>query len=220
MKKILSMILAFTLLLSSMFLLASCGKDKGKNEGNSNEGGTENDNGGATEKVDYIVKVVDQNGDAVADAEITLYVGPQANELKTDKDGVAKFNTAPVSVPVDAILESVPREFYTISGEDEKRFAGDSYSVTFTVTKKDAYTVNVKDTFGNAVAGVTVQICAGDTCSPFTKVTDSNGEAVLYMAPDSEDVGIQINVVPEGFTKPVVKFYFEEGSYSLNIVLQ
>ena len=218
MKKILSLILVFALLCSGMLILSSCGKDKNNGE---NNGGNEENNGNnnAEEKVTYTVTVLDQYDEFVKDAAVTIYVGPAKNELTTDENGVAKLTVAKSTLPVDAILESVPREFYDKGECDEVRFAADSTSVTFTVVKKDAYNVKVTNTLGEALSGVLVQICAGDTCSPFTKETDSNGEAVLYMSPDSEDVGIQINSVPDGYTKPVAKYYFEAGSSEIEIVL-
>lgn len=60
------------------------------------------------------------------------------------------------------------------------------------------YTVTVKDTSGNPISGVWVQICAGDSCVP--KCTDENGVAGY----DAEITGngemtAKIISMPEGY---------------------
>ncbi len=80
------------------------------------------------------------------------------------------------------------------------------------------YTVVVKDTAGNPIAGVPVQICAGASCVP--KVTDANGIAGYDAEISGDDVlTAKLIKVPEGYTAEVTEMEME-GVDSVEFVLQ
>ena len=101
MKKVLVLMLALVLTLSMALTLASCGEtpdptpapDDGETENGGNEGG--NNDGGTTEtptKANYVITVVDQNGDAVVGAAVSICTtdtGTCSMPVNTDANGVA-----------------------------------------------------------------------------------------------------------------------------------
>ena len=104
MKKVLVLMLALVLTLSVALTLASCGEtpdptptpDNGESGNNGNEGGTEGGNdGGTTEtptKANYVITVVDQDGNAVVGAAVSICTtdtGTCSMPVATDADGVA-----------------------------------------------------------------------------------------------------------------------------------
>jgi hypothetical protein len=80
------------------------------------------------------------------------------------------------------------------------------------------YTVVVKDTAGNPIAGVPVQICAGESCVP--KVTDANGIAGYDTEINgNEALTAKLIKVPEGYTAEVTEIVME-GVDSVEFVLK
>jgi len=66
--------------------------------------------------------------------------------------------------------------------------------------KKEEYTVICRDTDGNAIPGVTVQMCTDKSCSQ--TVTDKDGKAVFQNEPGMK---IELISAPLGYSLPVIK---------------
>ncbi len=84
---------------------------------------------------------------------------------------------------------------------------------------KTEYTAYVKDSDGNPIAGVMIQICK-DTCMP--AVTDEAGKAVWRV---EETDGYKVSFssgVPEGYAyvdEAVTEFYFEGDSKEITVII-
>ena len=228
MKKLLLIILAFTMLISTVFALASCSKDDSDGNdqvgNNDNAGGNENDNtnsGSYPETtVKYTVKVVDEDGNGVAGAPVELFIGPAKGiKLITDEIGFATYEMEETNLPMYAVLGILP-EGYGDGETTEVDFVPGFRSATITVVKQVAYKVSFVDATGNAIEGVLAQVCVGDTCLA-GKTTGPDGELVFYLNPDSVLVSLQINQVPEPFAQDLVgtKQYFEDGQFEIVVTL-
>lgn len=231
MKKLLIVLLALALLASTALSLVSCGgdgsTDGGANTDNNNDAGTDdngsgNGNENTDEKVDYTVKVVDENGNGVPGVPVDLYVGPAKNpvELYTDSKGVATHKMKETNLPIYASLGILP-EGYGDGESTEVDFAAGAKTATITVVKQIAYTVTFVDADGNGVAGVLAQVCVGDTCLS-GKTTGETGKLVFYVNPGSENVSMQVNQIPESFAQTLVgtKQYYEADQHEIEIVLE
>ena len=218
------------MLISSSFVLASCGgsddgSQSGNDEnGNGNAGDNGNDNAGNNNNTettyDYTVKVLDEDGKGVGGVPVELFVGPaKAIKLTTDVNGVATHNMKETNLPMYAVLGILP-EGYGDGESTEVDFAPGAKSATITVVKQVAYSVSFVDAAGNGVAGVLAQVCVGDTCLA-GKTTGETGKLVFYVNPGSTSVSMQINQIPEAFAQTLVgtKQYYEEGQLEIIITL-
>ena len=226
MKKLLILLLSLSLLVTAAFALSSCGKDDadtGTTDGDNNDNTNDTTDGGNTsdEKVDYTVKVVDQNGDAVPGVPVTLEIGPATKvELTTNTSGVATHNMKETSLPIYAVLGTLP-EGYGDGDVIEVQFAAGAKTATLEVIKQVAYKVSFVDSDGVGVAGVLAQVCVGDSCLT-GKTTGETGVLIFYVNPDSENVSMQINTIPEAYAQTLkgTKQYYESGSFEITVVLE
>ena len=228
MKKLLIVLLSLSLLVTAAFALSSCGKDggdTGATDGNGDTNNNTNDNtdGGNTsdEKVDYTVKVVDQNGDAVAGVPVTLEIGPATKvELTTNTNGVATHTMKETSLPIYAILGTLP-EGYGDGEVIEAQFAAGAKTATLEVVKQVAYKVSFVDSDGVGVAGVLAQVCVGDSCLT-GKTTGETGVLIFYVNPGAENVTMQINTIPDAYAQTLkgTKQYYEADSFEITVVLE
>lgn len=80
----------------------------------------------------YVVKVVDQNGDAVPGASVQFCTDKQCNLSKTDDKGVATFTGDPYAY--EAHVLKAP-EGYSCEGSETVTFDSKGGEVTIAVTK-------------------------------------------------------------------------------------
>ena len=126
-------------------------------------------------KVDYVVTVKDEDGNAVGGATVVIYLNglSERGENVTDAEGKVTFRLKEGNY--SAAVVDAPAE-YTF---DEEMVALTNNAATITVEKLPAYTIYVKDINGQAIAGVSVQLCTDSDCrSP--KTTDAEGKVVYY----------------------------------------
>lgn len=99
-----------------------------------------------------------------------------------DENGTTEPDTSSTTQP----KQTEPQQTEPTGGED------------ITEPVEYVYTVTVKDTSGNPMAGVWVQICAGETCVP--KCTDENGVAGYdtEITGDGEMIA-KIISIPDGY---------------------
>lgn len=171
MKRILSLVLALLMLACCAVAFISCG-----------------DNGDDTGKLTYTVTVKDQNGDPVKNAQLVFVVrGTDEKALvKTDASGVATYETADATVDVQIMQASG----YNFDKTKTYTFTAGQLNITLEKPseEKETYTVYVKDSEGNAVAGAKVHICKADNegfCLD-PEETDAEGKATFEVAVGSK----------------------------------
>lgn len=146
----------------------------------------------------YTVKVQDTNGNPISGLNVQICAGDTCVPKKTDDTGVAGFDKAiEGNGELTAKIIKLPEGYVGVS---ELSMEGET-EVVFILTNVSyfVYTVSVVDTEGNAIPGVNVQICAGDTCVP--KKTDVNGIAGYDKAVDGNgERAAKLIVVPAGYT--------------------
>ena len=197
-KKILSLLLVICML-TSVFSLTSCSKDKGKE--NKEENKEENNNGSVTDtNKTFTVTTVDENGTPIEGVKLTMADPNQKIYVPTttDKNGKASLEL-PADATVSILVTSVPTGYVkpeTMSSSIyHAAFAKDSYDHTLTikaeVDNKVTYTINVLDTDGNPVANMQIQLCPGDTCLADKFYTDANGVLTVQLDP-GKDVHVKL----------------------------
>lgn len=211
MKRILSLILALSLLLTGMIALVACGDGEGGDNNGENAGG-DNNGGDDAVKVDYSLTVVDQNDDGVAGIEVTFKVGPKTSyNATTDDNGKATISIEETTLPIRASIPAQLPGGYATSEASYVDFASGSKSATIEVIKNIAHTVYVKDANGNAVSGANVQVCVDGVCQ-VAQMTDAEGKAIFYVNPEFEEAYAQFNTVSGNYEAPeTVKIYYVDG---------
>ncbi len=169
MKKILSLVLMLSLTVCMAFTLASCGGD-------------------GEDKLTYTVTVKDENGNPIEGVQLFL-TETDTNEkgrVTTNASGVAVYESNSSSIEAK-IVQATGCEF---DKNEVYTFAAGRLDITLEkITEaKETYTVYVKDTSGNAVAGASVHICkAGEEGVCLTpKTTDAEGKATFEVAVGSQ----------------------------------
>ena len=190
-KKILTLVLVLGMLVS-MLALTSCNKDK--------EDGKNDDADNKTNENTYTVTVVDGDNNPVAG--VGIMISTTYDTLTTDANGKITFESENAGATV--MIMSVPSGY-----EDPKSaavgFSSGSKELTLTVKKivktTVTYTVTVKDQNGDAVSGVTVQLCTDKMC--YDTVTNENGVGTKELDPGIKyDIKITASGTPEGYTAP------------------
>lgn len=186
MMKNVKILLALLLAMTMVLCLCACGKDAGTDDNSDDTttttttakptteaiGSTPND----PEPVDYVysVTVQDTAGNPISGVFVQICAGETCVPKSTDDKGFAGYDKA---IEGDgartAKIISMPEGYTGV----QEIVMGDDNDVFFVLTKTAGlvYTVKVQDVDGNAISGVFVQICAGETCVP--KSTDVNGIA-------------------------------------------
>lgn len=195
MKKIISIILAASMLLSLSICLFSCG-------GDDTDGGV----------VNYTVFVVDDARNPVKDVVITFTEEGGEPAMKfTKSEGVVSFES---DKKVSAKITSIPDGYKKDSVNKAISFDKDGNAVV-TLEKeqggvtKETYTIIAVDQHGNPVKGVAVQMCSDSGCLG-TVLTGADGQATYTVAPD-DTFKVQVNDVPDGYAIPVDKIPFIDG---------
>ena len=213
-KKIISLLLVISMLVCACTLTA-CGKrNNGDNNGN-NENNENNNNGGnnntTTDKT-YTVTFIDGDNNPIEGVKLVITNGKSFPTVTSDKNGKASAQLPDGEISV--MVTSVPSGFEKpekVSGTYHGVFAQNSTDLTITLKKeasnKIAYTVRVVDQNGDAVVGMSVQLCPGGVCLANKFVTDASGEITAEITP-AEYVSVQLQDL-EGYTLPSTV----DGSY-------
>ena len=203
-KKILSLVLVICMLAAVCSLTACVSKDKNDDVSNDN-----NDNGGnnnvTTDKT-YTVTVLDGENTPVEGVKLVITDGKSYPTATTDKEGKASVQL-PADVTVSVMVTSVPNGYVKpekVSGVYHGVFAKDSTEFTLKVEKevdnKVEYTVRVVDQNGDAVVGMSIQLCPNGVCLAEKFVTNENGEITVKLNPGSA-VDVKLEGL-EGYTLP------------------
>lgn len=204
-KKILSLVLVICMLAAVCSLTACGGKDNNDDVSNDNN----NDNGGnnnvTTDKT-YTVTVLDGENTPVEGVKLVVTDGKSYPTATTDKEGKASVQL-PADVTVSVMVTSVPNGYVKpekVSGVYHGVFAKDSTEFTLKVEKevdnKVEYTVRVVDQNGDAVVGMSIQLCPNGVCLAEKFVTNENGEITVKLTPGSA-VDVKLEGL-EGYTLP------------------
>ena len=204
-KKILSLVLVICMLAAVCSLTACGGKDNNDDVSNDNN----NDNGGnnnvTTDKT-YTVTVLDGENTPVEGVKLVVTDGKSYPTATTDKYGKASVQL-PADVTVSVMVTSVPNGYVKpekISGVYHGVFASGSTEFTLKVEKevdnKVEYTVRVVDQNGDAVVGMSIQLCPNGVCLAEKFVTNENGEITVKLTPGSA-VDVKLEGL-EGYTLP------------------
>ena len=205
MKKIISAILIFMMVLSLSLCMFAC------NNG-TDEGG---DNGGdqTPVKKTYTVTVVDEGGNPVKGAMIAFTAeGANPIPFETDKEGKASRTS---DSKITITLLSIPKGYESDKVGSVLTPDADG-KVTVTLKKAavaDPYVILVVDDQGNPVAGVTVQMCSLAGSCRVPVVTGADGKAEYPFEEGEFKVQLTggMDGVPEGYTidNPNDNFYFD-----------
>ncbi len=209
-KKILSVILLACMLVGVLALTGCKEEEPPVTPGDG--GGSDGDSG-------YVVTVVDTDGKPIAGVKLMLTNSKDVlHNYETDSDGKVSADITGEGLGVVIVN---PTSGYikpeAVSGLFHAVFAEGSKQVTITLEKeasmtKTAYTITIKDQNGEAVEGVTLQLCYGGSCYP-TPATDKNGKTTIELA-DPSGVNLKILSVPSGYKKPEATI---NGEYHLTI---
>lgn len=192
-------------MLATVCSLTACG-EKDKNEGTNNEN---NENGGnenvSTDKT-YTVTVLDGENNPVEGVKLVITDGNSYPTTTSDKDGKASVQL-PKATTVSVMVTSVPDGYVKpekVSGVYHGVFASGSTELTLKVEKeadnKVEYTVKVVDQNGDAVVGMSIQLCPNGVCLAEKFVTNENGEITVKLNAGSE-VDVKLEGL-EGYTLP------------------
>lgn len=206
-KKIISMLLALTLVFTLGVALVSCTDDSGNNDNAGNNNGGDN----TDVKETYVVTVKDSAGNAVSGVEVSMIKVTATTEMpypgakkETAEDGKASFEVKQGTWKVS--VEDVPAGYVL----PEDNFSFTDKAVTITLESLPTYTIKVVDQDGNAVVGANVQMCKkgeAGVCVAFKKPTNDKGESSMQINEASYEA--QVTSVPEGYAKPDGYFDFE-----------
>lgn len=206
-KKIFSLVLVICML-ATVFSITACGNKDKNNDNNENNGVT--DNGGnenATTDKTYTVTVLDGDNVPVEGVKLVITDGKSYPTATSDKDGKASV-VLPEATTVNVMVTSVPNGYIKpekVSGVYHGVFASGSTEFTLKVEKeaddKIEYTVKVVDQNGDAVVGMSIQLCPNGVCLAEKFVTDANGEITVKLNAGSA-VDVKLEAL-EGYVLPV-----------------
>ena len=204
-KKILTLVLAFTLVFSLGLTLVSCGGD------DNGDGTTPGNTPSTSTKETYTVTVKDKTGAVVAGVELLMVNIKNGMEIPafdtktTGEDGKASFEVKPGTWKVR--VEGIPSSIYILPTAD---FAFSNNAVTITLSTKPKYTVKLVDQNNSVVVGASVQMCE-DSCVPLVESEDG----VYSKYAIEKEYKAQVTALPEGYsfkagTTSETKYEFEE----------
>ena len=200
MKKILSLILVFAM----MLCLVAC-----KDKDNTDKG----NNPPADEKTTYVVTVVDSEGNPIPGVSVTFCPkGGTEFPWNTDADGKA---TQKSSKEMTARIDKVPTGYEFDKLGQTLEFDSEG-KLTVTLTARAPFVVKVVDQDGNPVAGVVVQVCNDSTCVPMGS-TDANGEAKRPSMNGS--YAAKITELPDGYSVEDIDAYYDlvDGKVTITV---
>lgn len=206
-KKLLSLILVLSMLMTLSLSLVSCGGDD-ENDGGSNNGeGTNDENKDdnkedeTPKKVTYKVTVVDEDGNPVKGVNIIFFPkGDIPTPFKTDENGLAPFVT---DKELTVSVGFVPAGYGYDTAKTHTFDAEGKLTITLSKSEETGtkYTIRVIDQNGAPVVGAKVQMCqsADEGICLIPVTTNENGEGI-YMA-EERDYKAAITSLPEGYEK-------------------
>jgi hypothetical protein len=200
MKKILSLILVFAM----MLCLVACNDKDNTDKGN---------NPPADEKTTYVVTVVDSEGNPIPGVNVTFCPkGGTEFPWNTEADGKA---TQKSSKEMTARIDKVPTGYEFDKLGQTLEFDSEG-KLTVTLTARAPFVVKVVDQDGNPVAGVVVQVCNDSTCVPMGS-TDANGEAKRPSMNGS--YAAKITELPDGYSVEDIDAYYDlvDGKVTITI---
>jgi protocatechuate 3,4-dioxygenase beta subunit len=201
MKKILSLILVFAM----MLCLVACKGNDNPPEG----GGDQNKD----EKTTYVVTVVDNEGNPIPGVSVIFCPkGGVEMPWPTDAEGKASQKT---SKEMTAKLTELPVGYEFDKLGQTLQFDAEG-KLTITLTALAPFIIKVVDQDGNPVAGVVVQVCNDSTCVPMGS-TDANGEAKRPSMNGS--YAAKITELPDGYSVEDIDAYYDlvDGKVTITI---
>ena len=207
-KKIFSILLVLSLVLSLGMLITSCGDDASCTDhvDNNSDGKCdtcEADVGGnaGDGKTEYSVIVMDVNNRAIPGVVLTLTTRNYTSEqITTNSEGKATASLKAVGY-VKANIISVPEGYIVSTTEMQFEDGKNTLTVSLALDTRVAHTITLVDNNGNALSGVLVQICEGGVCQT-PVATDANGKAVIRFNPSGEELKARVLSVPTGYEYP------------------
>lgn len=215
MKRFLSILLAFALLVGCAFVLTAC-DDEPDPTPTPDEKPDEKPS--TVEGADYTVTVLDHQNRPIEGLALKfVYEDKMTGVLATGADGKA---TAKLTTERDVKVEFVDLKGF--GAPSAKKATFESMETELTITLNPNITVIVVDENGVPIPGVSVVICHNVCLMP--EDTDNQGRVVKAFAPNGE-LKVTIEAVPDGFSKPATienttyHAYFEKGSYTVTVVI-
>lgn len=199
-KRILSLLLALSLVLSMGVMLAGCSDE---NADNGSGAGNNDDNGTPAAKDTYVITVKDSDGNAVSGVELAMIKvtdngeTPYPGTKETDADGKASFEVKSGTWKV--AVEEVPAGYVL----PDSKFTFTDKAATITLESLPIYTIKVVDQNNDPVVGARVQMCKkgeSGVCVAYRNPTDENGESSMQI--EEALFEAQVTFVPDGYTKP------------------
>ncbi len=176
-----SIILSIVLVLIMVFTLVACGEDECSHKDADNNNVCDDCGetlSQATPTETYTVTLLDDDFNPVEGASIQIRVNGANKEVKvTDANGKVTFDVITGAVLVQAGIIDVPAEYSVKDGFELVGFEGNKELRIVGVIKNETYTVKVVDQDGNAVEGVQLQLCFGETCMTNKPYTNTDGIA-------------------------------------------
>ena len=145
---------------------------------------------------DYVIKVQDQNGEAVAGVYVNICSDTLCVPSRTDEKGEILYTGAPLAYHLQVL--KVPEGYVFDPSEEIYTEEDGGETVTTIVRETEAaftYVICVQDQNGDPVPDVSVNICTDTFCT--TQKTDVDGRTIYTGEPAIYH--LQIVRVPEGY---------------------
>lgn len=206
-KKLLSLILVLSMLMTLSLSLVSCGGDDENDGGSNNDEGTNDENKDdnkedeTPKKVTYKVTVVDEDGNPVKGVSIIFSPkGGIPTPFKTDENGLAPFVT---DKELTVSVGSVPAGYEYDTAKTHTFDAEGKLNIVLTkkVETGTKYTIIVVDQNGAPVVGAKVQMCESEN-EGICRVpvdTNENGEGIYTV--EEKGYKAAVTFLPEGYEK-------------------
>ena len=215
MKRFLSILLTFALLVGGAFSLTACSDEP---DPTPTPDPKPEDKPSTAEGTDYTVTVLDHTNKPIPDLLLKfVYEDKTTDIMPTNANGKA---TAKLATEREVKVEFVDLKGF--GAPSAKKATFESMETELTITLNPNITVIVVDENGVPVPGVSVVICHNVCLQPAD--TDAQGKVVKAFAPKGK-MKVTIEAVPDGFSKPATiedstyHAYFEDGSYTVTVVI-
>lgn len=205
-KKIISLVLALTMMASISLCFVSCDNDKDENENQGNN---------PPEKTTYTVTVVDGEGNPVPGVNLTFTPkGSTAIPFPTDSEGKASYKT---DKELTVTVTEIPTGYSYDKLNVAQSFGADG-TLTVTLTALAPFVIKVVDQDGNLISGVKVQMCDSAGSCRMPRTTGEDG-TVSYPYEEG-DFHAQLTAgAPDGYTvdDPAEYYDFVDGVATITL---